>query len=111
MKVLWFTNTTVNLNKNAVHGGWMQMLEKQIVETVNIELFIAAKGNGSTIETIKNGVTTYMLIPDKRNVFKKRLDIFLNREPTNYNISKYIEIIDKFNLILSMFLAPKWILV
>jgi len=93
MKTLWFTNTKVNLDRNGVQGGWMQILENYLINNVNIELYIATRGKGSKIETINKGATIYILVPDKRNIFQKRLDIILNREPTTYNINQYIKII------------------
>jgi len=95
MKVLWFTNTKVNLDRNGVHGGWMQILETHLIKNENIELFIATKGKGTKQETINKGSTTYIMIPDRRNIFQKRLDLILNREPTVYNINQYINILNR----------------
>lgn len=93
MKVLWFTNNTVNLSKDKLTGGWMQSLAFQICKDDRIQLNIATRYNGKDIRIIKDQQTTYFLVPDKRNLFQKRIDILLNREPIEYYLGEYLKVI------------------
>lgn len=94
MKVLWFTNNHVNLASGVVTGGWMQSLEQAITKIEGIELYIATRARkGDTPGRFIAGNTTYIVIPDNRSLFKKRIDIFFNREPDEYFLNQYLEII------------------
>ncbi|MFL0681958.1 MAG: glycosyltransferase family 4 protein [Algoriphagus aquaeductus] len=96
MKVLWFTNTSVNLDPKNYSGGWLQSLEKVLSKTNEYKLFIATRARGKE----KPGKffveqTTYFLVPDNRSILRKRFDIFLNKEPHTYFLNKYLSIIDE----------------
>ena len=96
MKVLWFTNNPVNLVSGVLAGGWMQSLEKAISSSEDVELFIATRSRGGE-ESGKffDGKTTYYLIPDNRSLIQKRVDVFLNREPHEYFIDRYLSVIQE----------------
>ena len=94
MKVLWFANNTVGLNKKENTGGWMQILEYELCKDEKIHLNIATRYNGKDIRRIENLKTTYFLIPEKRNLFQKRIDILFNREPIEEYIKEYLKVIE-----------------
>jgi len=81
VKILWFTNNTVNLDKGLTRGGWMQRLEQQLGLDESIQLTIVSRYNGDTIRTVAAEHSTYYLVPDRRSRWRKRLDNLLNREP------------------------------
>lgn len=95
-KILWFTNNPVNLVSGVFAGGWMQSLEKAISSFEDIQLFIATRARGGDKSgRFVVGRTTYFLIPDKRSLVQKRLDILLNREPHDYFLDRYLSIIQE----------------
>lgn len=96
MKVLWFTNNPVNLAPNTLAGGWMQALEKALTASGDIELHIATRArSGDAPGRFERGGTTYYLVPDKRSLLRKRLDVFLDREPHGYFVDQYLKIVDE----------------
>ena len=94
MKVLWFTNNAVSLNPNILSGGWMQCLEKYLSVSDDIQLFIATRAKTASAGRSVVGKTIYYSIPDHRGITRKRLDIFLDREPHEYYLQRYLAIID-----------------
>ena len=74
-------------------GGWMQRLAQEISRNRDIQLHIATRVSGKEAYRINNQGITYYLVPDKRTLLRKRLDIFLNREPTDDLIKQYLKII------------------
>lgn len=84
----------VNLDNNIIYGGWMQSLEHQISKDENIQLYIATRYNGKHLCKIVRQRTSYYLVPDKRNLLRKRIDIFLNREPIEEMLQQYLQVID-----------------
>lgn len=95
MKVLWFTNNKVNLEANNLAGGWMKSLEKYLLIDGDIKLSIATRANGKYLRKIENSETTYYLIPEKRSLFEKRIDLFLNREPVDDYLQGYYQVIEE----------------
>ena len=95
MKILWFTNNTVNLGKELTRGGWMQSLAHHLALDENLQLYIATRYSGKAIRRITEQKTTYFLVPDQRNLLQKRIDIVLNREPINELIQQYLTVIDE----------------
>lgn len=95
MKILWFTNNAVNLKEGVVGGGWMQSLEQQLILDENIQLNIATRFNGKKLTINKKQITTYYLIPDKRNLLQKRIDLFFNQEPIKNYLEEYLKVIDE----------------
>lgn len=96
MRILWFTNTPVNLVAGVVAGGWMQSLASALAHEGGIELHIATRvGHGKRqLQIVRQGHATYYLIPDRRNLLQKRLDVLLNREPVEAFVSEYLRVID-----------------
>ena len=95
MKILWFTNNAVNLNKGLTRGGWMQSLEHHLALDETLQLYIATRYSGKALRRITEQNTTYLLIPDSRNLLQKRIDIVFNREPINKLIQQYLTVIDE----------------
>lgn len=95
MKILWFTNNAVNLNSGILAGGWMQALEKLISKEKDIKLYIATRTKSKTLIETKINDTTYLAIPDSRNIIKKRFDVFINHEPHNYFLEQYLLVIKR----------------
>lgn len=93
MKILWFTNNAVNLESGITRGRWMQRLAEELSKDSNIQLHIATRSGGRDLRRITDLGITYYLIPDKRNLLQKRLDVFLNREPTDEMVGRYNHII------------------
>lgn len=73
----------------------MQRLEREISRDDNIELSIATRYRGKDQNRVVKGRTTYYLIPDKRGLLRKRIDILLNREPIDELVKQYIDIINE----------------
>lgn len=95
MKVLWFTNNAVSLNPNTLSGGWMQCLEKYLSASSDVQLFIATRAKTASAGKTVVGKVIYYSIPDHRNIIKKRLDIFFDREPHDHYVISYLSIIDE----------------
>lgn len=95
MKVLWFTNNAVSLNPNALSGNWMQCLEENLSLSNDIQLFIATRARAVRPGRTVVGKTIYYSIPDHRTMIKKRLDVFLDREPHEYYLQNYLKIINE----------------
>lgn len=94
MKILWFTNNSVNLDSNTLAGGWMQRLEVAISKDVDIQLFIATRFKNKAVgKTVVNN-TTYIPICDKRSLIEKRIDLMRNREPHDLFLSQYLYIVN-----------------
>ena len=94
MRILWFTNNRVNLEKGLTRGGWMQRLERQLAQEEQIKLTVVTRYNGATLRRATVGGSTYYLVPDCRSRFRKRLDILLNREPIHVWQAQYLKIMD-----------------
>lgn len=96
MKVLWFTNNPVNLGGGQLAGGWMQALERAISADPEIELYIATRARkGDRAGRFVLGESTYFLVPDRRSLIQKRLDILLDREPHSYFVNQYLKVVDE----------------
>ncbi len=95
MKVLWFTNNAVNLHPGTLSGGWMQSLEQYLTMDDSIQLYIATRAKCINNSILKVNRSTYIPITDKRTLVKKRLAIFLNREPHAYFLDQYLSIIEQ----------------
>lgn len=95
LKVLWFSNNSVNLSNNTLAGGWMQSLEKHLLTDSSIRLFIATRTNVQSLKKIENSATTYYLIPEKRSLIQKRIDLFLNREPIEDYLQSNLQVIEE----------------
>lgn len=96
MRLLWFTNTPVNLVAGVVAGGWMQSLASALAHEGGIELHIATRvGHGKRqLQIVRQEHATYYLVPDRRILLQKRLDVLLNREPVDAFVAEYLQVID-----------------
>lgn len=95
MKILWFTNNAVNLNKELTRGGWMQSLAHHLTRDENLQLYVVTRYSGKQLRRITEKKTTYFLVPDSRNLLQKRVDIILNREPIAELVQRYLAVIDE----------------
>lgn len=95
MKILWFTNNSVNLNKELTRGGWMQSLAHHLTLDESLQLYIATRYSGKQLRKITEQNTTYFLVPDRRNLLQKRIDIIFNREPIADLVQRYLAVIDE----------------
>ncbi len=101
MKVLWFTNTPSlaenSKNTKRVDGGWIKSLEKEIMNSNDIELAIAFYSN-QQIDEFRQSNTKYYPIPIRDS--STRLNNLIKRmnaevEPES-DIEKFVRIVNDF---------------
>lgn len=98
MKVLWFTNTPSLaariIGKCNYYGGWIESLQKSIIEYEDINLAVAFYSNDFNETKITHEKVIYY--PIKRNIFSIH-ERYLNKENERNLLDKCIRIIDDFN--------------
>lgn len=105
MKILWFTNTPVDLYEDIVGyngGGWMSSLKKKLDRDDKFELGIVFLGENSDFKISKQK-TVYYPVSNNTTVLKKIISRLKNprlESLYNYNdelyVNKYIEVINDF---------------
>lgn len=73
----------------------MQSLAFQLCMDDDIKLNITTRYNGKFVSILNEQQTTYFLVPDKRNLLQKRIDILLNREPLEHYLKEYLKVIEQ----------------
>ena len=95
MRILWFANTACNaaghMGEKTIAGGWLQSLDLQLQEKVDLHVAFYANWHE---KTFNYGKATYHVIPPD-NIRKSSLtNIFKPHVITNEDVDKYLAIID-----------------
>jgi glycosyltransferase involved in cell wall biosynthesis len=98
MKVLWFANTSSLaasiVGKYNYFGGWIESLQRLIVENENIDLAVAFYSNDFKETKISHEKVIYY--PIKKNIFSLN-ERYFNKENERNLLIKCIRIVDDFN--------------
>lgn len=86
MRVLWFTNTPCNYNRNSGirgynGGGWLTSLEDELTKEENIQLGICFCQDGQPFKVEQDGVVYYPVSRHTKAVKDKILDILHFSDP------------------------------
>jgi glycosyltransferase involved in cell wall biosynthesis len=98
MRVLWFTNTSVDYDETSSEyngGGWMSALKNEVMKTTDIELAISFYGKQSDGK-IKRNTVTYYPISFSRDIVSKMRRFFSQSEQENDHIAEFKKIISDF---------------
>ncbi|QYH38987.1 glycosyltransferase [Algoriphagus sp. NBT04N3] len=101
MRVLWFTNTASLYDQGKHHyngGGWIESLEKLIINRNEIELAIAFFHPNDNQKVFKNGVLYYPILRKikKNNIFKIIFNNWMGSLFDDNKIERYLTIIQDF---------------
>ncbi len=103
MRVLWFTNTpslaTEPLTgKPTVGGGWIESLEKKMLEMPNVQMAVAYPLKGDKVHTIELGQGRYYGIPAQTpsRIQRWRERHLAELEPRDRQVGYYLEIVEDF---------------
>lgn len=111
MRILWFsvTPSLYGADRNAHNGGgWIESLERIVIEHNNIELAIAFITNDKNAMKVELHGVKYYPIFIKRNMWDRIKDIFHISEYDNVAVKKYLEIVEEYNPQLIQVFGSEW---
>jgi glycosyltransferase involved in cell wall biosynthesis len=100
MKVLWFSNSPVSLDKakrlGYVGGGWIESLEKEISGMPNIELGIVIQQEKTSIEELYIDNVHYFICPIRTGRLKRKTIGRVFRVNDEQALTDYLAIVENF---------------
>jgi len=113
MRVLWFSVTTSLYNdKRNIHngGGWIDSLERIVVDNNQIDLAVAFVENSLDIpfQKVESEYVTYYLMGLKRNLFQRLKDKFSFADIDNETLLRCMSVISDYNPDLIHIFGSEW---
>lgn len=100
MKVLWFTNTpslaAKHINRVNIGGGWIESLEWHFGKSIGNELGIAFHYGYKNLDKRIINDTTYYLIPDLRNKYKRFIQKYRHVITQKTDVEFYLKVVEDF---------------